>query len=50
MADRLGISACYYCQLENERKRLSYENAFKIAKIFNSRPDSLFYDTWSRRV
>ena len=44
MAEKLGISKAFYCQIENGSRRLSYEMAVKIANIFNIKPDSLFYD------
>ena len=43
MADILGISKTYYSQLENNRRRLSYDMAIKIAEIFNVHPDHIFY-------
>lgn len=44
MADKLGISKSFYWQIENKKRRLSYDNAIKIAKIFNVKPDELFYE------
>ena len=44
MAKRLGISKCFYWQLENRKRKLSYEMAKKIAKIFSLKPDDLFYE------
>lgn len=44
MADLLFISKPYYWQLENGRRRITYEMAFNIANIFNVRPDEIFYD------
>lgn len=44
VANRVGISKPFYCQLENGQRRLLYENAVKIAKIFKVKPDYLFYD------
>lgn len=43
MAEKLGISKAFYCQIENGTRKLSYEMAVKIADIFNVKPDSLFY-------
>ncbi|MDD3453029.1 MAG: helix-turn-helix transcriptional regulator [Bacilli bacterium] len=43
MAKKLGISAPYYYQIENKQRKLSYEMAYKIAIIFNLKPDDLFY-------
>ncbi len=44
MADKLGISKCYYWQLEHKKRRLYYEMAKRIAKIFDRRPDEIFYE------
>ena len=44
MGDLLGISKTFYWQIENGKRRLSYERAIKIAKIFKVTPDELFYD------
>lgn len=43
MAEKLGISKAFYCQIENGSRKLSYEMAVKIADIFNCKPDNLFY-------
>ena len=44
MGDLLGISKTFYWQIENGKRRLSYERALKIAKIFKVTPDEIFYD------
>ena len=44
MGDLLGISKTFYWQIENGKRRLSYERAIKIAKIFKMTPDELFYN------
>ena len=44
MADRLGISKCYYWQLEHKKRRLYYDLAKKIAIILETKPDELFFD------
>ncbi len=44
VANRVGISKPFYCQIENGKRRLLYETAVKIAKVFNVKPDYLFYD------
>lgn len=49
MAEKLGISKPFYCQLENGTRKLSYEMAVKIAHIFNVKPDSLFYDDYMEK-
>jgi len=44
VAEMVGISKAFYCQIENRKRRLSYETAIKIAKVFGVKPDYLFYD------
>ena len=44
MADMLKISKSYYWQLEHNNRRIYYDLAIKIAKIFHKRPDEIFYD------
>ena len=44
MAAKLSISPSYYWQLENNRKRLFYDMAVRMAALFNVKPDSLFYE------
>lgn len=43
MAALLGITAAYYSQLENKKRRLFYDMAIKLAAIFEMHPDELFY-------
>lgn len=44
MSEKLNISKPFYSQIENQKRRLSYEMAVKIANIFNLYPDDIFYD------
>ena len=44
MAKKLGICKMYYYKLEKKERRLSYDMAIKIAKIFDMKPDELFYE------
>lgn len=46
MAEKLGISKPFYCQLENRNRKLSYHMAIKIAQIFKKKPDYVFYDDY----
>lgn len=48
MSDKLGISKPFYSQLENGKRRLTYEMAVKIASIFNEKPDKLFYEDFNK--
>lgn len=44
MANMLGISKAFYSQIENRKRRLSYDLAVKIANIFKVKPDFIFYE------
>lgn len=44
MADMLHICKSYYWQLEKNNRHLYYDMAVKIAKIFNKKPDDIFFD------
>jgi len=44
IAKMIGISPTYYWQIENKDRRLYYELAVKISKIFKLKPDDIFYD------
>lgn len=44
MAQKVGISYTYYWQIENKERNLYYYLAIKIAKIFNLKPDDIFYE------
>lgn len=50
MAEKLNISKPFYSQLENDKRKLTYDMAIKIAKIFNTKPDKLFYEEHVNRV
>lgn len=43
MANLLKISKTYYWQLEQGKRRLTYDMAIQIAGIFGLKPDDLFY-------
>lgn len=44
IAEELNISLEYYWMLENEKRKLSYEMACRIAAIFQKTPDQIFFD------
>lgn len=44
MGEMLGMCTAFYWQIENKKRGLYYNTAKKIAKIFNLKPDDLFYD------
>lgn len=48
MADELKISKTFYCQIEKKQRRLSYQMAIKIARIFNMKPDEIFYKEFNK--
>ncbi len=50
MASLLGISKPFYWQLENDKRRLNYDMAVKIAHIFQTTPDHLFLDETSEKL
>ncbi len=49
MANHLNISKPFYWQIENGKRRLSYGMAVKIAKIFNMKPDDIFYENFKNK-
>lgn len=44
MAELIGISKPFYWQIENNQRRITYELAIRIAKVFDLKPDDVFYD------
>ena len=48
MAEQLGISIPFYSQIENRQRRLSYDMAVRIAHIFKTKPDKIFYDEYKQ--
>jgi len=50
MSEMLGISKAFYCQLENNKRTLSYKMAYRMAKIFNLKPDDVFYEDFNERM
>ena len=44
IAELLGISKPFYSQIENGRRRLTYDMAVRIATIFKMKPDEIFYE------
>lgn len=49
VAKEIGISKAYYWQIENGNRRLYYDLALKIAKVFKTKPDNLFYDYYNKK-
>lgn len=50
VADKLSISKCFYWQIENSKRKLSYEMAIKIANIFDKKPDDIFYEYYKKNL
>ena len=50
MAEKLGISKPFYSQIENRKRRLSYEMAIKISNIFGLKPDDIFYNDMKKMI
>ena len=50
MANILGISKPFYWQIENDKRRLTYDMAIKIADIFKTTPDEIFYEDLKKAV
>ena len=46
VAKEVGICKSYYWQLENGNRRLYYDLAVKIAKVFQKKPDDIFYEDY----
>lgn len=44
MSLKLNISVSYYSLIESKKRNLYYDLAIKIAKIFNLKPDDIFYN------
>ncbi len=44
VADGAGISKEHYWFIENGKRGLTYEMAARIAKVFNKKPDEIFFE------
>ena len=49
MAEKLNISKVFYWQIENQKRKLSYNMAIKIASIFKTKPDEIFYNDYKSK-
>ena len=43
IAKILNISPAHYCLIENKKRNLYYDMAVRIARVFDMKPDELFY-------
>lgn len=46
----LAISKTFYWQIEKNQRRLSYDMAVKIAKLFKLKPDDIFYEDFKNMM
>ena len=44
VAKEVGICKAYYWQIEHGNRRVYYDLALKISKVFKLKPDDIFYD------
>lgn len=45
MATKIAVSKPYYWQIENGKRRLSYELAVKISAVLGKTPDEIFLES-----
>ncbi|MDR6880389.1 helix-turn-helix transcriptional regulator [Bacillus sp. 3255] len=45
MATKVAVSKPYYWQIENGKRRLSYELAVKISAVLGKKPDEIFLES-----
>ena len=50
MANFLNISKAFYWQIENQKRRLNYKMAIRIADVFKLKPDDIFYEDLKKEV
>ncbi len=50
MAKLLEINKTFYWQIEHGDRRLSYNMAYNIARIFNLKPDDIFYEYFKENI
>lgn len=48
IAKELNVSKAYVSMMETGKRSLDYVRAIQMAKIFNVKPDELFYDDITR--
>ena len=48
VAKEVGICKAYYWQIENGNRRLYYDLALRIARVFNKKPDELFFEYYNK--
>jgi putative transcriptional regulator len=45
ISEALGITESYYCLIENNKRKLSLEHAYKLSKIYQVSMDEIFLST-----
>ena len=50
MAKKVNLSKAYYWQIEHGDRKLSYQNAITISKVFNLKPDDIFYEDYTKSL
>ncbi|MGM0341634.1 helix-turn-helix transcriptional regulator [Enterococcus sp. AZ007] len=45
VADQAGLTKEFYWMIEKGKRKLSYENAVKIASVFGKEPDDIFLNS-----
>lgn len=45
VADQAGLTKEFYWMIEKGKRKLSYENAVKIALVFGKEPDDIFLNS-----
>ncbi|MCI8671351.1 MAG: helix-turn-helix transcriptional regulator [Bacilli bacterium] len=48
VAKSVGICKAYYWQIENGNRRLYYDLALRIARVFDKRPDDIFFEYYNK--
>ena len=49
MANLLKISKAFYWQIENKKRTLTYNMSVKIANVFKTKPDEIFYEEFKNK-
>jgi putative transcriptional regulator len=44
MAKLVGLSKPFYWQIEHNQRRMTYDLAVRISKVFGLKPDDVFYE------
>lgn len=50
IAKKMGYSKTFIWQIVKGERKLSYENAIRLASFFGMKPDELFYEDFARKI